>query len=124
MASGSIGTWSRLGRSVEAGELYLEPGTARACAERCSALIAELRSLRDRAAELGVVDGFGILQSGQALAEKFGKKAVGGEYSLVQALSDHIDEVEGMQALFEKIEARYSATDDDTASKFGVIEHG
>ncbi|WP_235870929.1 hypothetical protein [Rhodococcus spongiicola] len=70
------------------------------------------------------VDGFGALPSGLALKAKFEGKADGGEYSLVQALSDHIDEVEQMQALFEKIDARYSATDDGTASKFGVIEHG
>ncbi|CBH47723.1 hypothetical protein GS894_06915 [Rhodococcus hoagii] len=117
-------TWEGLIRSAKGGELYLEQGTAKACAAHCDTLLGQLRSIRDRASELGEVDGFGTLPSGLVLAEKFGKKAVGGDYSLVQALTDHIEEVDRMRTVFESIDARFSATEDDNASRFGVIEHG
>ncbi|WP_235870644.1 hypothetical protein [Rhodococcus xishaensis] len=116
--------WGALGGAVDAGDLYLEPGVARRCAQRCADLAAELRALRERAYRLRRVDGFGTQPSGLALKAKFEGKADGGEYSLVQALSDHIDEVERMQALLEKIDARYSATEGGTSSKFGAIEQG
>ncbi|MGO4200612.1 hypothetical protein AB4Z09_02430 [Rhodococcus sp. TAF43] len=118
------GAWEGLIRSAESGELYLEQGTARACAAHCATLLRQLRSIRDRAAELGEVDGFGMLPSGQSLAEKFGRKAIGGDYSLVQALTDHIEVVDQMRAVFETIDARFSDVDNDTASSFRGVEHG
>ncbi|CRK50450.1 conserved hypothetical protein [Rhodococcus sp. RD6.2] len=64
---------------------------------------------------LGAVKGMGTFPSGIALAEKFGKKAVGGDYSMVDALADHIAEVQAMQAVFQKIQARYDATEQSNA---------
>ncbi|WP_137725714.1 hypothetical protein [Prescottella subtropica] len=114
--------WTALAKSVDAGELTMEPGTARACAQRCAEFAAELGVLRSRAYQLQFVEGFGTLPSGIALAEKFSKKAVGGDYSLVQALTDHIDEVQRMQTVFEKIERRYAETEQANASRFGAID--
>ncbi|MFD4180354.1 hypothetical protein [Rhodococcus sp. NPDC058514] len=103
--------WEAVGASVAAGDLYLEPGVASRCAKRCAEFAAELRALRDEAKALGRVDGFGPLPSGVALATKFAKKAVGGDYSMVDAIGDHIVEVERMQATFEQIEAMYGASE-------------
>ncbi len=79
--------WSELGARAEEGELYLEPGVAQKCAQRCAELGAELDRIRRGAASLGRSDGLGHLPSGTALARKFEQKASGGEYPLDQALA-------------------------------------
>ncbi|WP_253277215.1 hypothetical protein [Rhodococcus sp. RD6.2] len=78
--------------------------------------------MRDLARQLGEIKGFGTFPSGIALAEKFSKKAVGGDYSMVQALTDHIAEVEAMRDVFLRIEAQYVATDERGAQALAAID--
>ncbi len=67
--------------------------------------------------DLAVVEGFGDkLQSGIALATKFGRKASGGDYSLDTAIGDHITVVEQMRDVFLQIEARYAAAEEANAA--------
>ncbi|NKS25262.1 hypothetical protein GS505_05220 [Rhodococcus hoagii] len=110
--------WSSLGAQVDAGELYLEPGVAEKCAQRCAQLRAELEAISWRSKNLTRIDGLGHLPSGTALARKFEQKASGGEYPLDQALADHITVVEEMQSVFEKIAANYAATEESNAQRF------
>ncbi len=68
-----------------------------------------------------MIEGLGTLPSGIALAEKFSKKASGGEYSMDRALADHIAVVEQMRDTFLAIEARYvSAEEANAAAVAGV----
>ncbi|MBP1159774.1 hypothetical protein [Rhodococcus sp. PvR099] len=101
-----------MGAAVGAGRLSLEQGVARRCAARCAEFVDQLRRIQFDASKQAKVDGFGTLQSGIDLAAKFGKKASGGDYSMVQAIDDHITVVLEMQQTFEKIEAMYSASED------------
>jgi hypothetical protein len=121
MADERRSEWTALGEQVDAGALYLERGTAANCAQHCATLLAELARLRDRAYGLQYVDGFGSFPSGIALAEKFSRKAVGGDYSMVQALTDHIAEVEAMRDVFLRIEAQYVTADESSAQALGAI---
>ncbi len=106
-------SWQQVGAAVEAGELFLEPGTARRCADRCDELIAQLKDMHLESQGLTKIDGFGDkLPSGLALAAKFERKASGGEYSLDQAITDHIAVVGEMRDVFLKIEACYAATEE------------
>ncbi|RVW08242.1 hypothetical protein EGT67_17725 [Prescottella agglutinans] len=106
-------SWKQLGDAVGAGELYLEPGTARRCADRCDELVARLKDIHYESAWLAKVDGFGDqLPSGRALAAKFERKASGGEYSLDHAIADHIAVVEQMRDAFLQIEDRYNAAEE------------
>lgn len=114
--------WQQLAAAVDGGELTMELGTARQCAQRCQVLLDQLDELRNRARALGTVEGFGILPSGVTLAEKFSKKAIGGDYSMVQALTDHIEQVELMRTVFETIERRYAETDQANVSMIGAID--
>lgn len=117
-------SWGTLDEQVEAGHLYLEPGIAAKCAQRCSELVAELDRIRRGATGLTRIDGLGHLPSGVALARKFEQKASGGEYPLDQALADHIIVVEQMQAVFEKIAATYAAAEESNAQRFTGIDPG
>ncbi|RVW02114.1 hypothetical protein [Rhodococcus xishaensis] len=117
-------SWKELGELVDDGELYLEPGIAEKCAARCEQLRDELIALQDRAGSLATIDGLGHLPSGIALAHKFELKASGGDYALDQALGDHIVVVEQMQAVFEKIAARFGAAEEANAQALGGIESG
>ena len=116
--------WSALGAQVDAGELYLEPGVAEKCAQRCAQLRDELEDLMWRSRDLTRIDGFGPLPSGVALARKFEQKASGGEYPIDRALADHIAVVEQMQSVFEKIAANYTAAEESNAHRFTGIENG
>ncbi|RVW07836.1 hypothetical protein EGT67_20650 [Prescottella agglutinans] len=116
--------WSSIGESVDAGELYLEPGVAEKCAQRCAQLLDELELARTQALDLARIDGLGPLPSGIALARKFEQKASGGEYPLDQALADHITVVEQMQSVFEKIAQNFTAAEESNAQRFTGLEHG
>ncbi|MFI6433200.1 hypothetical protein [Rhodococcus oryzae] len=102
-----------MGAAVESGDLYFEPKAAQRCAQRCAEFIDHLEKLQFEVKRLGKIDGFGDrLPSGVALATKFEKKASGGDYSMDQAITDHIKVVLEMQQTFEKIEAMYAASED------------
>ncbi|EME22392.1 hypothetical protein [Rhodococcus triatomae] len=113
--------WAALTSEVSAGSLYLEPGTAAKCADHCTTLLAKLAKLKDRAYGLQYVEGFGTLPSGVAVARKFSLAAVGGDYSMVDALADHIAEVEAMRNMFLQIEAHYAAAEQHNEQKFAAI---
>ncbi|WP_433611681.1 hypothetical protein [Prescottella agglutinans] len=105
--------WETLNGAVDAGELFMSDGVARECAKRCSDLIQELKDIQSKARSLEAVEGFGDrLPSGVALAQKFARKASGGEYSLDRAIADHIAVVGEMRDVFFKIEACYAATEE------------
>ncbi|MGW0177334.1 hypothetical protein ACWDUM_26230 [Rhodococcus sp. NPDC003322] len=116
--------WAELGAQVESGGLYLEPGVASRCAQRCAEFVGQLDALRIVVRRLSRMDGFGTFPSGIALAEKFGQKASGGSYSMDQALADHIVEVQRMQQLFEKIEAMYGAAEDSAVQGITSVGSG
>lgn len=109
-------SWTELAVLVDAGELHLDRGASTRCAQHCRDLANELADLQRRAVRLGTVDGLGTLPSGVALAAKFGRKATGGAYSMDRALADHIEVVNQMRHVFEKIEERYRAADESAAA--------
>ncbi|MFD4181183.1 hypothetical protein [Rhodococcus sp. NPDC058514] len=112
MAEGEGSLWGAVGTAIDGGQVYLERGAAQRCAQRCAAFVSQLQDIQLKANALERIDGFGSLPSGVALAAKFGRKAVGGEYSMVEAIGDHIKVVQEMQQTFEKIEAMYAASDE------------
>lgn len=116
--------WTSLGDQVDQGHLSLERGTAARCAQACADFVERLIALRDAAGYLGKIDGFGTFPSGVALAEKFSRKAVGGDYSMVQALTDHLTQVEAMREVFERIEARYADAEQRGVQAFAAIDPG
>ncbi|CAM3064430.1 hypothetical protein RHDE110596_14955 [Prescottella defluvii] len=72
--------------------------------------------------DLAKLEGFGdLLPSGIALTAKFERKAAGGEYSLDQALADHIAEVEQMRDVFLTIESRYAAAEDANVAALKTV---
>lgn len=113
--------WNQLVGAATSGELVVEQGIARQCAQRCGDLVGELKLMQARAMRLAKVDGFGHLPSGIALTAKFERKASGGEYSLDRAIADHIMVVEQMRDVFLQIEARYTAAEEaNTAATTAV----
>lgn len=115
--------WSGLANFAASGEVVLERGVAMKCASRCEELVSQLKAINDRALALTTIDGFGdLLPSGVALAAKFERKASGGEYSLDQALIDHIAEVEQMRDVFVAIENRYAAAEEANTAAASAVE--
>ncbi|WP_052030520.1 hypothetical protein [Rhodococcus triatomae] len=116
--------WVQFVGAADGGDLVLERGVGAQCAQHCDVLIAKLTDIRRQAVSLGSFRGLGTLPSGIAVAKKFARTAVGGEYSMEQALTDHIAEVQAMKDVFLRIEAQYEATDQATGDTIGAIESG
>jgi hypothetical protein len=68
-------TVEELRRSVDAGLLWLEPGTAEKCAVRAEALMHGLNSVRSVLGTGQNLSGFGGFASGDALKQEFMSKA-------------------------------------------------
>ncbi|MFE3289431.1 hypothetical protein [Rhodococcus sp. NPDC059234] len=123
MAGNEKPQWDSLATDAATGHLSVDRETANCCAQRCSELSTELEQIKILARGLSSVNGFGtLLPSGVTLTSKFEKKAAGGDYSLDQAIADHITTVEQMQRVFDEIEARYGAA--DTAATRGIESSG
>ncbi|MFD1811761.1 hypothetical protein [Rhodococcus gannanensis] len=121
-AGNSVLQWGSLGQAAAAGQLQLGDGVAERCAQHCSQFIDKLVQLKEQATTLSVRGSLGTLPSGIAVAEKLSLLAEGGEYSLVQALTDHIAVVTEMQAMFQQIGANYVATEEATTAAVGNID--
>ena len=83
-------------------ELSVDTAVAQPIATACEMLIAEYRGMIVSARHLKGLGGFGTLDSGLSLQDKFEGKAFGSPDSLVNALESHIAVVEGIRAYFQK----------------------
>lgn len=106
IAGQGVGTartqWERFGLEVANGTFSLEPDVARGVLAACDEYRLLLIELAAEADGLQYVDGFGTLNSGLALRDKFSRKAVGGGDALVDVLASHISVVDEMRAFFTK----------------------
>jgi hypothetical protein len=120
MSDDPMTQWRGLGALAGSGDLTLERGVAERCAKRCAEFANELVRIKEDAIRQSTIEGFGDrLQSGMTLKAKFEKKAAGGDYSMDQAIDDHIKVVVEMQQTFEKIDAMYAASEERGAKGIG-----
>lgn len=114
--------WERFGMEVDSGTFSLEPDVARGVLAACDEYRELLVDLKPRAENLQYVDGFGTLPSGQALRDKFSRKAVGGPDALVDVLVSHIAVIDEMRALFTKCIAAAQNQDSANASSLQNLD--
>ncbi|MGG7104354.1 hypothetical protein [Rhodococcus sp. 24CO] len=103
-------------------QLTVDPIVAKDLVLACNAWLGELGSIKNGLTRIATVSGMGTLQSGIVLAEKFSKKAVGGEDSLEKTLDSHIAVVKEMRAYFQACIDRYESVDDDNANRLARHE--
>ncbi|MGW6661148.1 hypothetical protein [Rhodococcus sp. NPDC055024] len=96
-------------------QLAIDFDSAKRVAAAFTALREELDAALRSVSDLGEVKGMGTLKSGQDLAAKFSKKAVGGEDSLEKALKSHVQVVTEMRDFFLKCLDSYSGVDTSNA---------
>ena len=108
--------------SQESGELFVDPKVAKPMVAACDAWIGELKLMVVLCERLSDVKGMGTLESGRALADKFAKKAIGGEDSLEKSLDSHITVVKEMRAYFQACIDRYESVDTENAAAHGRLE--
>ncbi|MFE4503915.1 hypothetical protein ACFRFQ_29000 [Rhodococcus sp. NPDC056743] len=115
-------TWSEWAENVGDPQLAVDPNVARQLAAACKTLLGEFKDMKLRLSDLTDASGMGSLESGRALAEKFSKKAVGGEDSLEKSLLSHIAVVKEMRAYFQACVDRYESVDVDSAGRLARHE--
>ncbi|WP_072806442.1 hypothetical protein [Rhodococcoides yunnanense] len=112
--------WQSLALAVDEGNLYLDSAVARACSNACDVYLAKLEVHRSKAKELANVRGLGEFDSGKDLRRIFSEKAVGGENNLVDVLQSHIDVVEKMKIVFQKLIVDTEGQDRENAAGLGL----
>jgi hypothetical protein len=113
--TGFFGGW-------QADQISVDLKAAQGLVASCSELLTELWAVEREAASLQFLDAMGTLKSGQDLAAKFSKKAVGGEDSLEKSLNSHIQVVTEMRDFFQQCVDRYGEVDDSNASALTSAE--
>jgi hypothetical protein len=115
LVSDTAPTVEELRKSVDDGLLYMEPGTAEACAAKADAWRAGLEDVKSRFTRSDYRSGFGVLDSGQRLGKGFGGKA---DEALLY-LRRQIEIAEIMAATFRAAGRAYA---DQEASNATAIE--
>ncbi|MQP31510.1 hypothetical protein GEO20_05945 [Rhodococcus erythropolis] len=113
--TGFFGGW-------QADQISVDLKAAQGLVASCSELLIELWAVEREAASLQFLDAMGTLKSGQDLAAKFSKKAVGGEDSLEKSLNSHIQVVTEMRDFFQQCVDRYGEVDDSNASALASVD--
>ncbi len=108
--------------STAKGLVSVEPNVAKPIVCACNSFLGELRAIVLMCERIGDVKGMGTLKSGQDLAAKFSKKAVGGEDSLEKSLNSHIQVVTEMRDFFQQCVDRYGEVDGSNASTLASAE--
>ncbi|WP_072806441.1 hypothetical protein [Rhodococcoides yunnanense] len=112
--------WQSLSLAVDHGDLYLDATVAQACSTACDEYLVKLRAHQSAAKMLGRVTGLGEFDSGKDLRRIFSEKAVGGENNLVDVLQSHIDVVEKMKIVFQKLIVDTEGQDRENAVGLGL----
>lgn len=114
--------WSAWTADLQDGGLSVDRDVANKLVAACKQLRDELIAMKEGFRDLAQVKGMGTLQSGLDLAEKFSKKAVGGEDSLEKSLDSHIAVVKEMRAYFQACIDRYESVDGENAATHAKFE--
>ncbi|MFC9871004.1 hypothetical protein ACFWBG_02360 [Nocardia salmonicida] len=114
--------WQRLETQAAAGELSIHPDVgqnlARACDDHLAALDDSLRDIR----LVEKISGFGSFNSSAILEKKFSETASGGDRSLRDTITQHIEAVTTAKEVVLKAIANYQAQDTYSAGQFNGLE--
>ena len=121
-SQGARSMWSAWTADLEHGGLSVDRDVANKLVSACNQLRDELVAMKDGLQDLTELKGMGTLQSGLDLAEKFSKKAIGGEDSLEKSLDSHIAVVKEMRAYFQACIDRYESVDGENAATHAKFE--
>ena len=121
-APDAMHVWQRLANEAAAGQLRLEDGVAKEVSTACQELIDGLRILKLDAFGLQTVEGFGEIESGAQLAEKFSRKAVGGRDALFDRLEEHIAIVSMIQQTVTTAAAKIQVEEDLLTSHLSSVD--
>lgn len=105
--------WQSLLKSVNSGELYLDPETGKGLDKVCDDHLDKLQDALQVTRGLRLVAGFGNFNSGQILQKKFSDLAQGTDHSMDTVLKQHIDAVNTAKQVVAKAIANYVALDDE-----------
>ncbi|WP_072804080.1 hypothetical protein [Rhodococcoides yunnanense] len=122
MSEDGSSLWQSLGVAADRGQLTLNAEAAGACSRACTTFIDKLKEHQAKAADLANVEGLGSFESGKDLRRIFSEKAVGGPNNLFDVLQSHIDVVERMKAVFDKLFAATTEQDEMNAVDLGQRE--
>nr|BFE99590.1 hypothetical protein GCM10020241_12660 [Streptoalloteichus tenebrarius] len=119
MMSGLRQQYDGLRASVDAGGFRVEPEAAANAAKACRDYISKLDSVLSDARHLTTVTGLGDCQIGNALANKFAKKADGGQNSLIPIVRQAQEILEKMAQTYEEAGRSYRGAEDSNRQAFG-----
>ncbi|AFT99246.1 hypothetical protein [Nocardia brasiliensis] len=121
---GMMTRWQALYKQADGGEFRLDEEVGTKLAQRAEQMQAKLRSLRNEAARLEHLSGFGSLVSAESLKNKFSLKANNGADSAVKRLEQSIDVVTLMRDTYKLACGKLAEADKSAADKLAGLDLG
>ncbi|KIA66560.1 hypothetical protein FG87_00040 [Nocardia vulneris] len=116
--------WQTLYRQAEGGELRVDEVVGDKLAQRAEQMLTKLGDMRNQAARLERLSGFGTLTSAQDLQAKFALKANNGGDSAVKRLEQSIDVVTLMRDTYKLACGKLAEADKSAADKLAGLDLG
>lgn len=121
---GMVTRWQTLYRQADGGELRIDEEIGGKLAQRAEQMLVKLQGLRNQAARLDRISGFGALASAEALKTKFALKANNGSDSAVKRLEQSIDVVTLMRDTYKLACGKLAEADKSAADKLAGLDMG
>lgn len=109
--------WQHLLDHANAGELSMDPSVGEGLDRVCADYLRKLESVLEYVPSISHIVGFGSLPSGEALRDKFEKKATGTDQSLDAVVRKHIDTVQLIRQVVAKSLANAREVDESTSQQ-------
>jgi hypothetical protein len=113
-------TFATLASGAQSGQLLIEDGVAKKCADSCNTYVKKLQDMARDLRFMIHVSSYGDLGSAQKFANKFDsltQDTTPGSGSFAAALVDHISVVQNMADMFTKAGQAYTNSDAETKAK-------
>lgn len=115
-----LSSWSVLSHAVQSSELTVKVDALSQAVQVCGRFIDSMRKLQQEFDQEKVVNGFGNLPSGRAVARHFTDK----QREMVDVLDQYIDVATKIKAVFTDAAQRYSVTHEDHVAALRTLDAG
>ncbi|MBW0275567.1 hypothetical protein ATM97_19265 [Nocardia sp. MH4] len=110
--------WTKLDAQAAAGQLSIDPAVGTNLARVCDDHLDALETVLTRLLQIEQITGFGSFNSSKILENKFSQTAAGGDRSLRDTITQHIEAVTTAKEVVLKAIANFQAQDDDNAGQY------
>lgn len=110
--------WKKLETQAASGQLTINPAAGTNLARVCDDHLDALENILAKVSMVEQITGFGSFNSSQILEKKFSQTASGGDRSLRDTITQHLEAVTAAKEAVLKAIANFEAQDTDNAGQY------